>query len=138
MTVTYNDYNSGHPWFYKLGGKVPSPKAIRAEAKAAEYQGYMAEDILKACRKPEPRRSETLRLYKEKFLSDLGQDISGYRQYAFKLHMLRNTGNLIYEGAICDDVHTNISLKHSHIYNDFTHLHLLESFMSQQLNLFDF
>ena len=41
-------YSSGHPWYYVLGGKVPSIKKIWEEAKASGYKGYLREDIANA------------------------------------------------------------------------------------------
>ena len=38
-------YNFGHPWYYVLGGEILSPKQIRADVSAGNYQGYMAEEI---------------------------------------------------------------------------------------------
>jgi len=36
----------------------------------------------------------------------------------------------------CTDIHTGISLKHNHLYNDFAHLLTLDNLLSKQPDLF--
>lgn len=138
MAVTYKDYNTGHPWYYLLGGKVLKPREILVNVKLSGYQGYMADDILQADKKSEPQRSETLRKIKAKVLCDLWQDISRYRECANQLRKYRLTNDPQYAGRICDDIHTAISLKHNHIYNDLAHLNFLDRLLTKQKDLFDF
>lgn len=35
-------YNSGHPWYYILGGKVLPPKEILKAVEKTGYEGYCA------------------------------------------------------------------------------------------------
>ncbi|MEM7069358.1 MAG: hypothetical protein AAF478_10790 [Pseudomonadota bacterium] len=58
---TQNSYPVGHPWYYLLGGKVPTPKQIQAKAIASEFRGYKANDLHRINKMSEPMRSEQLR-----------------------------------------------------------------------------
>jgi hypothetical protein len=119
-----------------LGGETLSPKQIRAEVSTGSYQGYMAEEINTVDNKPEPHRSEALRAFKAKFLKDLAEDISRYRQIACAIRRDRAENSIFIEPDSCDDNHTNISLKYAHIYNDFAHLNYIEDLLAQQGDLF--
>lgn len=50
----HHGYHAGHPWYYLLGGDVPTPKQIQAAAAASDYCGYMAEELSKIDRQCEP------------------------------------------------------------------------------------
>lgn len=135
-TENLTSYNFGHPWYYVLGGKILSPKQIRAEVSAGNYQGYMAEEITAVDNKQEPYRSEALRAFKAKFLNDLAEDISRYRQIACAIRRDRVENPVFIEPDSCADNHTDISLKYAHIYNDFAHLNYIEDLLAQQGDLF--
>jgi len=135
--VTYHDYHPGHCWFYKLGGKRLSLKAIRASVMQSGYIGYMREDIDKADALPEPKRSIKLREFKAKVMQDLASDIARYRQCARELAQHRKIHGQIDENE-CADIFVSISLKHNHIYNDFAHLITLKKLLNKQPSLFDF
>lgn len=135
--LTYLDYRPGHPWFYKLGGKRLSLKAIREAVKSGDYKGYLATDIAKADRMAEPKRTAVLRAILDKARQDLTADIARYRECAFELAQHRREHERIDDNG-CADVFVNISLKHNHIYNGFAHLHTLEHLISRQPSLFDF
>ena len=79
IEFTRGGYGAGHPWYYKLGGKVLSPKQIRQSVRHSGYQGSMRADIEAADDKSEPQRSNALRAIKTKVLDDLVADLSGYR-----------------------------------------------------------
>ncbi|MCB0518499.1 MAG: hypothetical protein H6577_09975 [Lewinellaceae bacterium] len=65
-------------------------------------------------------------------------DLTRYRKLALDLRKYR-TEALLAEGAItCDNVHTNIALKHNHMYNRLAHLDLLDDLLSKQPDLFGF
>ena len=119
--MTCGGYHAGHPWYYLLGGVVPTPKQIRNEVVGSGYRGYMAEDIDIAAKRAEPKRSEALRnKIRAKVLDGLRSDISRYRQVAFKLHEHpRISATCGKEVISCDNIHTAMSLKHAHIYNGF-------------------
>jgi len=136
--LTCGGYHTGHPWYYLLGGMVPTLKQIRNEAIGSGYRGYMAEDIDTGANKAEPKRSEALRKIKAKVLDDLRGDISHYRQVTFKLHAHRRiSATCEKEISSCDEIHTSMSLKHAHIYNGFAHLHTLNNLPEQQGDLFE-
>jgi hypothetical protein len=101
-------YNFGHPWYYVLGGEILSPKQIRAEVSTGSYQGYMAEEINAVDNKTEPHRSEALRAFKAKFLKDLAEDISCYRQIACAIRQDRVENPIFVEPDSCADSHGNV------------------------------
>jgi len=131
-------YSSGHPWYYILGGKILSPRCILQDAVAYDYKGYARDDIAAIDKKSEPARSEELRKLKAKFYADYKQDLSRYRQLAFQLHQERKAGLDASENHVCRDIHTNISLKHNHLFNNLAHLHYIDDLLSFQGDLFGF
>ncbi|PCI85561.1 MAG: hypothetical protein COB24_12665 [Hyphomicrobiales bacterium] len=137
-TVQTNDYSAGHPWYYKLDGKVLTPKQILADVMESGYQGYMQDDIKKLNKKAEPMRSAGIRKFTLQIKESLRSNISQYRKYARELAHVRKHPELLASQPICSDVHMSMSLKHNHIYNDFGHLVYLESIKSKQMDLFNF
>ena len=137
-SVCTNDYDTGHPWYYVLGGRVHFPKQILEAVKTKGYQGYMARDIAEADRKPEPKRTEALRQLKTQVLVELRKDVSAYRQYACWLRQYRHKHEISEAAPSCEGVHVAISLKYCHIYNDLAHLHTLEELLNLQPDLFGF
>lgn len=138
MMNTHHGYSSGHPWYYHLGGKRLSLKEIQAEVIASGYRGYRADDIENADQMAEPKRSETLRRLRADANRSLREDVSRYRELARKLTAHRRASGDEPTGGICDCVHTNIGLKHNHIYNQFAHLHFIDSLLAKQGDLFGF
>lgn len=109
---------------------------IRFEVRLAGYKGYREDDIQQAAAKPEPERSRTLRRIRQETMNSLRENISIYRKVARELHSYRreHAGQEIPNCSA--PVHTSMSLKYAHIYNDFGHLELLDS-LPQQADLFD-
>lgn len=138
VTSRANSYGAGHPWYYLLGGSVQGPKQILYCVKASGYQGYMADAIHEADSKPEPQRSQVLRSIRAQVKDDFRRDLSRYRALACELHTYRQHNGLVSEQPVCADIHTNISLKYCHIYNDLAHVLLLDDLLSRQPDLFDF
>ncbi len=131
-------YQPGHPWYYKLGGKVLSPKQILATVKSSDYQGYRADDIWQADNKPEPQRSGVLRKLREETLKSLTSDLSSYRTFTNELREYRTLDESeLGDQAICSDIHTSMSLKHNHLTNDFAHLNMIDALLLRQPDLFD-
>lgn len=132
-----NPYLPGHPWYYLLGGPVLMPSAIREAASRSTYHGYRAADIDKVDAMQEPKRSAALRAIREEVLAELRRDLSRYREVACKLRRYRRETAHEPFPDISADVHTAISLKHNHLYNDFAHLLRLDALLSRQRDLFD-
>ena len=134
--LTHQGYSAGHPWYYLLGGAIPSIKAIRTCASAGGYAGCSACLIREADGKPEPKRTEALRYLRNLVRENLCGDISRYRECVRELRQWRSeqdgTGQLE-----CGGVHTAISLKFNHILNDFANLQRLDS-LPKQVDLFEF
>lgn len=136
--MEHEGYSSGHPWYYVLGGRRLRMKEIRADAEASGYHGYMARDIEQADNYVEPKRSHTLRAMRERVVKELARDVPRYRELSRRLARRREAGAEDLNQAICDDIHTNISLKHNHLFNDFAHLARLDDLLSKQGDLFSF
>lgn len=130
-----NTYNTGHPWYYVLGGRVLTLHEIRDDAIADGQAGYLQWDIEKADGLTEPKRSSALRKLREKARVNLARDISRYREVVRELcaHRKSTAGQ---EPAFAD-IHMAIGLKHSHLSNEFANLHVLDELLSQQRDLFD-
>ena len=134
--LSHHDYFAGHPWYYFLGGSVPTINEIKAAAIASGYKGYLAEEIEVIGRKQEPQKSTAIKSMRYKIEGDLHKDISRYHQCARKLRARRSnkTGT---EEAVCSDIHTAISLKFNHIYNGFANWKTLDNLPHQQTDLLD-
>lgn len=137
QTVISSDYSPSHPWFYYLGGIVISPKQIKQRVMIKDQESYRAEDFEKLNSRKEPRRSESLRLMKEKIMQELVRDISAYRRTVRELKIWHAQDPLPEPFQSCNDVHTSMSLIYSHISNDFMHLKYLDNLASKQMDLFD-
>lgn len=131
----HRGYDAGHPWYYYRGGPVLKPSQISSAVKSAGYKGYLQEDIEKAAKQAEPKRSATLQELKERVTQSLRRNLSSYRSLVRELRKYR-LANPEPTDVICDTVHQSICLKHNHIYNDFAHLFLLAEHRSKQLELF--
>ncbi|ATG43639.1 hypothetical protein [Phaeobacter piscinae] len=135
-TLTYQDYSTGHPWYYFLGGKVLTPKQILEATRQSGYQGYCRDEIAKAAALCEPQRSAKLRAIKSEAMQGVRDDLTRYRQLALTLHRHGRQRPALDRVTACDDIHTNISLKHNHLVNGFAHLLTIDHLLSQQGDLF--
>ncbi|MFD2257709.1 hypothetical protein ACFSSA_13580 [Luteolibacter algae] len=127
-------YSPGHPWFYLLGGRVLTPKEIRESVRESGYNGWRADELDKLEAKAEPQRSQGLRKLRAIVLAELAGDLSRYRQVALELHRYRR--RTAGQELPCHAVHTSVSLKHNHLYNDFAHLIAIDDLLAQQPDLF--
>lgn len=66
-------------------------------------------------------------------LSSLRTDLARYVELVRALRLSRRSG----EALACSDLHTAVSLKHNHLFNDLAHLDWLDELLSMQLDLFD-
>jgi len=136
QTTTHCGHGAGHPWYYLLGGAVLTPRQIKEKVRRSDYGGYLADEIAAADRKPEPQRSQALRNLRARAMDELRRDISGYRRRALELHRYRAANPLPERPTCCADIHTNVSLKHNHVVNDFAHLITIDALLNQQGDLF--
>jgi hypothetical protein len=134
----HKGYCPGHPWYYFLGGRPRRPREILEDTRQSGYQGYAREDIKTADAMAEPKRSKVLRALQSKFRDDLKRDLSRYRQCVRDLRAYRIKHGVRSEGTVCDGVHVALSLKHSHMVNNFGHLIYLDELLTRQRDLFDF
>ena len=131
----HHGYSAGHPWYYVLGGDIPRIKQIRDHAAFRSFRGYLAEDIETANKLPEPKRTETIEALRSSVNKALQDDISRYRRAAQELRAFRDCDGAKITELICVDIHVALSLKFNHLFNDFAHLHYLDS-LPKQLDLF--
>jgi hypothetical protein len=136
LSQTRFQYSTGHPWYYLLGGRILTLKQIREATRYSQYHGYMRDDIAALDKLSEPRRSAKLRSLRVKVIADLRRDISGYRKRALELHRYRVCHPVPSQPISAADIHTNISLKHNHLVNDFAHLIYLDDLLGKQGDLF--
>jgi hypothetical protein len=130
-------YSPGHPWYYLLGGRIRPPGSILQDALDRGYQGYAAADIAATSQQAEPQRSAALRQLKTRFYADYRRDLATYRQLAHQLRQRRKQGLDDRNAPVCAEIHTSISLKYCHLYNDLAHLTFLDDLLSYQRDLFD-
>ena len=64
------------------------------------------------------------------------QNTKSYRQVALELRRYRKTTTEICD-PICKDIHTSMSLKYNHIFNEFANLKYIRQSLSYQPDLFD-
>ena len=131
-------YHAGHPWYYLLGGDIPKPRQILNLVRLGDYRGYAEADIKAADNKSEPKRSAELRTFQKKFTADLKRDLVIYRKFARELRKEREHNPPREPFQCCNDVHTAMSLKFSHMINNFAHLVYLDELLTRQGDLFDF
>ncbi|MCF8466219.1 MAG: hypothetical protein K9G33_02355 [Sneathiella sp.] len=135
--IPFGGYHAGHPWYYRLGGPIPTPRQIKAEVESKDYRGYLAGDIDAAAVKSEPQRSETLRALREQVLGDLRRDLARYRECAQELRTFRCAEEQDDRPLTCN-IYLAISLKVSHLTNDFANLRTIDDALSVQGDLFEF
>lgn len=133
-TSTFLGYDAGHPWYYVLGGAPLGPKKILHVVRARRYRGYLQQEIALSAARCEPRRSEELRRIRQSVSASLRIDLARYRELVRALRCSRRSG----KAPACSDLHTAVSLKHNHLFNDLAHLDWIDDLLSVQLDLFDY
>ncbi len=136
MTAPSLSYTPGHPWYYVLGGEPLALEEIKQRAIASGYQGYCFDRIEKADRLAEPKRSQVLRQMRAGFMEQLEKNTSQYQECMATLKVYHENTRA-HDQPACADVHTSISLKYNHLYNDYAILHQLEERVSCQRDLFE-
>jgi hypothetical protein len=135
--LKHKGYSSGHPWYYRLGGRILSASEIRDEARGEK--GYLRDQIQKIDRLNEPKRSQAIIALRSNLERELREDLRVYIQVSRKLRYRRRwLGPYPDERRdIWDEPCTGMSLKHNHIWNGFANLdHLNRLREEQQLSLF--
>ncbi|MEM6398212.1 MAG: hypothetical protein AAF741_17810 [Bacteroidota bacterium] len=77
------NYKPGHPWYFRHGGRVLTPREILESVRQSGYEGYNPEGIKRADDLPEPKRSEMLRQLREAERAFYKRDLTRYRTLAF-------------------------------------------------------
>ena len=136
--MTESQYQPGHPWFCLQGGTPPTPGQIEADAAGSPYGSYRVNDIAKADKLPEPRRSAELRELLAWAELELAQDRERYAHYVAKLAIRRRDSEdpAGADTSIWDELCTALSLKYCHLFNDFAHQRSLRHLVDRQPSLF--
>lgn len=133
--ITQEGYPVGHSWYYRLGGDILKPKAIRDYVVAAGFAGYLAEEITVADRMDEPARSAKLRAMKARTADDIRSDLRRYREIASEIRSLRQAG-IVTNTCVTTCPYLAISLKFAHLSNGFAHLNRIDDLLTQHGDLF--
>lgn len=130
-------YSPGHPWYYHLGGRVLFPKDICEAVEASGYRGWRERILDEIDQKAEPVRSAELRQLRNTVHIELRANLSRYRECARLLSGYRRRGGKSNNLPVCANIHSALSLKHNHLYNDFAHLLVIEELLGKQPDLFE-
>lgn len=134
------DYGSGHPWYYRLGGRILYPREIRDAIYATPVDDHHAEGFSHLDRKAEPERSHEIQAERAKICAGLRQDIKRYRQVVCEINHLRRFIGPATEPTFLESLNEpnqDASLKHNHICYGFAKLQALDALNVQQ-DLFAF
>jgi len=136
--ATQGGYDSGHVWYYYLGGRLMFPSEIRAEVEQGDYEGYLADKIREADEKPEPARSRALRDMQADLERALLSDAKRYRQVCQRVRYRRRWLGPWPDEArdMWDEPNTAAMLKHNHLFNGFANLRTIAKLSERQLELF--
>lgn len=133
----HQGYDSGHCWYYRLGGKILTLTEIRKSVEGGTYAGYLAGDIEKIANKKEPKRSQDARALRTHIEDELARDARMYVEAGNRVRYRRRwLGPYQDEVRLFDEPFTAISLKHNHLYNGFANLRTLDNLTNQQMELF--
>ncbi|CAE7394299.1 unnamed protein product, partial [Symbiodinium microadriaticum] len=125
-----NGYKPTHPWYYVLGGAIPTPRQIKSYGLVTGLPDFMLENVIAANNKPEPQRSAELQLLRQKALKRLRQHLSRYRQVASALRAHRLTEN---GDPAFDEKHSDIAFKFTHTCIAFAVLQTIDKLPTQRL-----
>ena len=121
-------YDPGHPWYYKLGGRILWPSEIKAEVLQSGGRGYLDREIDKICQMPTDKRPKAIAEMRARICSELRQDLKGYRRAARSLRWRRDfQGPTTWFFDTYQDPITAMSLKFCHVYNGMANLNHLDS-----------
>lgn len=132
----HEGYDPTHPWYYYLGGPIPTLKQIRAHAQREAYGSRAYSQIEALDRMQEPKRSKERNELLAWITFSLHRDISRYRECVRALHDARKKENeQTHMEPSCREVDVSMSLKVAHIFHGFTQLEQLQR-VPQQIDLF--
>ncbi|MAR92709.1 MAG: hypothetical protein CML06_17785 [Pseudomonadales bacterium] len=132
-----NTYPIGHPWYYKLGGKIQSPTQIMLEVKAEQYRSYLKDRIEAIDKKPEPNRSNKMKELKLHCRNELKRDLDRYRDLIVELRAHRKQHGEVDESSSCAELYVSLSLKYSHIFNHMGALNYINELMMKAPKQYD-
>lgn len=133
-------YGSGHPWYYRLGGRILYPGEIKAEIYDRSPDEWHLQGFASIARMAEPARSREIQKQRKIITDGLQDDITRYRELARQINKLRTFIGPAPKPTFLEsqnEPNSGISLKHNHIHYGFSKLRALDSLDVQQ-DLFSF
>lgn len=111
-------YDTGHCWYYRLGGKILSVSEIIEAARGKEAHAHFVQSFSKLDRMEEPQRSEEIRKRIEIIEKSMKSDAEIYQGCVDEINRLRTVfGPEPYDWfkETYNEPTTAIMLKHNHI-----------------------
>lgn len=135
--ANHQGYDSGHCWYYRLGGRIMTPEEICQEAEVSGKNWGDAGLIERLEKAGEPKRSALIAEAIQNCELNQAQDIQRYQEVTNQVEYERRwLGPYQWdEGRMWNDPCTAASLKHNHIFYNQATLIRLRS-MTQQLRFF--
>lgn len=127
-------YDTGHCWYYRLGGRILKPEEIVDRARGEEAHKRFVQDYSRFDRMEEPRRSNELKAEQQAVERNMQDDIDRYLECVAEVERLRIfIGPEPYDWfkQTYQEPYTAISLKHNHISYNAAKLRALRTFQQQ-------
>jgi hypothetical protein len=127
-------YDSGHPWYYKLGGRILQTSEIVDQANSNLDRIAIVQQYDKFDKMEEPRRSIEIKRAVKAIDHGMKIDIIRYLECVAELEKLRTVfGPWPYDPVkeIYNEPNTAISLKHNHISYAAAKIKAIKTFQTQ-------
>lgn len=136
--VEHAGYDSGHPWYYKLGGRILTPDEVKALARATDSKRGDNARVAKLAQMSEPRRSKEVRAAIAQLEKAVQGHIYRYLQVSRRVQYERERpGPYTWdERRMWNEPDTATSLTHNHITYDQGTIEMLKRVGWVQLELF--
>jgi hypothetical protein len=127
-------YDSGHPWYYKLGGRILTPEEIIDQARNDLAKRHFVQQYAKFDRMDEPRRSIEIAETIKSIEYVMQAYIARYLECVAEIKTLRTVfGPWPFDQVkeTYNEPNTAISLRHNHISYAAAQIKALRSFQTQ-------
>jgi hypothetical protein len=127
-------YDSGHPWYYKQGGRILTPEEIIDQARNDLAKRHFVQQYAKFDRMEDPRRSIEIAEAIKAIEHGMQLHITRYLECVKELETLRTVfGPWPYDWVkeTYNEPNLSVSLKHNHISYSAAQIKALRSFQTQ-------
>lgn len=127
-------YDTGHCWYYRLGGRILSVAEIKDNARGEDAHAHFVSSYAKIDRMKEPERSAEITSQITSIERSMKRDADRYLDFVKEIEHLRTfIGPQPYDWAkeTYNEPHTGISLKHNHISYGAAQIRALKSMQVQ-------